>query len=104
MPIDTVLRLSVAKINAVGKLAVGDRLSDLIGQDNVYVYRWVPNYAGDEVRPGDYVLLDPEEGQHYGGPNGKRLIARVPAALLEYQQGNEYKFRGERSKRAYATK
>lgn len=94
----------MAKINAVGKLAVGDRLSDLIGQENVYVYRWAPDYAGDEIRPGDYVLLDPEEGRHYGGPRGKQLIARVPAALLEYQQGNEYKFRGERAKRAYATK
>ena len=88
-------------ISAVGKLGPGERLSDLIGPEAVYVYRWVPDYAGTEIRPGDYVLLDPEEGRHYGGPHGKRLIARVPAKLLEYRQGNEYKFVGERPKRAY---
>ena len=95
--------LGVAKISTVGKLAAGDRLSDLVGSEPVYVYRWVPDYAADEIRPGDYVLLDPEEGRHYGGPRGKLLIARVPTTLLEYQQGDEYKFRGERPKRAYAT-
>lgn len=50
------------------------------------------------------MLLDPEEGRHYGGSRGKQLVVRVPAKLLEYRQGDEYKFVGERSKRAYATR
>lgn len=92
----------MAKISAVGKLAAGELLSDLIGLEHVYVYRWVPDYAADEIRLGDYVLLEPEEGRHYGGPRGKLLTARVSAKLLEYRQGDEYKFVGERPRRAYA--
>lgn len=79
---------------AVGTLAPGDLLSALIGDQNVYAHRWVPDYADPIVRPGDYVLLDPEEGRHYGGRNAKRLTIRVPANLLEYRQGEEYVFRG----------
>ena len=90
--------------SAVGKLAFGERLADLIGQEYVYVYRWVPDYADNVIRPGDYVLLDPDEGRHYGGPNGKRLTARVLSNLLEYRQGDEFLFVGDQSKRAHASR
>ena len=89
--------------SAVGKLAVGDRLSSMIGEEMVYAYRWVPDYADDSVRPGDYVLLDPESGRPYGGPRGKRLTVRVPSGLLEYRQGDEYVYRGDVPKRAHAS-
>jgi hypothetical protein len=88
------------EMSAQGKLGPGELLSDLVGNKNVYVYRWVPDYADDAIRPGDYVLLDPDEGRHYGGRNGKRLTARVSASLLEYQQGDEFIFVGERVRRA----
>lgn len=87
-------------IRAQGKLGPGELLSDLIGTESVYVYRWVPDYADDVIRPGDYILLDPDEGRHYGGRNGKRLTARVSSTLLEYQQGDEYIYIGERARRA----
>lgn len=87
-------------MSAVGKLGPGELLSDLIGKENVYVYRWVPDYAEESIRLGDYVLLDPDEGRHYGGRNGKRLTARVSASLLEYRQGDEFIYKGERSRRA----
>lgn len=87
-------------IDARGQLAFGEFLSDLIGGQMVYVYRWVPDYAPASIRPGDYVLLDPDEGRHYGGRNAKRLTARVSAELLEYRQGNEYLYRGDVPRRA----
>lgn len=82
-------------IDARGELAFGDRLSELIGERMVYIYRWVPSYAESSIRSGDYVLLDPDEGRHYGGRNAKRLTARVSSRVLEYRQGNEYLYRGE---------
>jgi hypothetical protein len=75
---------------AVGKLDPGERLSVLLGDVRVAVYRWVPDYAENFIRDGDYVLLDPEEGRHYGGPRGKMLTAYVRAADLEYRQGDEF--------------
>jgi hypothetical protein len=89
--------------NYEGQLGVGDLLSTILGNERVYVYRWVPDWAGDELRNGDYVLLDPDEGRHYGGPRGHRLTARVSAAELEYQQGNEFKYRG-RTRRVHVTR
>jgi hypothetical protein len=37
--------------SAVGKLGSGERLSDLIGREMTYVYRWVPDYAAALIRP-----------------------------------------------------
>ena len=91
-------------IIAQGKLSPGDLLSDLIGNQQVYIYRWVPDYVDPFIRPGDYVLLDPEEGQHYGGRRAKRLTARVSSSLLEYRQNDEYQYRGLTSRRAYVDK
>lgn len=91
-------------LRAQGRLGPGDRLSGLMGDVAVYVYRWVPDYADDVIRPGDHVLLDPEEGRHYGGPRGKRLTARVLARLLEYRQGDEYVYAGAGPRRAAASR
>ena len=88
------------KVSAIGKLNPGDLLSDLIGDVYVYVYRWVPDYADNVIRPKDYVLLDPKEGQHYGGKRAKRLTARISSKFLEYRQGDEYHYVGGRPKRA----
>ena len=60
----------------------------------------INDIADDTIRPGDYVLLDPDEGRHYGGRNAKRLTARVSASLLEYRQGDEFIFVGDRVRRA----
>jgi len=84
----------------VNVLATGQMLSDKL-PGRIYVYRWVPDYADPTIRPGDYVLLDPEEGRHYGGKKGKRLTARVDTRLLEYRQNDEFVFRGDSPKRAY---
>lgn len=86
----------------VGALAAGELLSKLIGKVSVYVYRWVPDYADSVIRPGDHVLLDPDEGQHYGGKRGRRLTALVPARDLEYRQGDEYAYRGAARRAASA--
>lgn len=75
-------------------------MSTLLGEERVYAYRWVPDYADPVIRPGDYVLLDSESGRHYGGPRGKRLTARVPARALAYRQGDEFIYVGEQPKRA----
>jgi hypothetical protein len=78
----------------VGRLGPGERLSILpeYSGKTVRIYRWVPDYAADCIRQGDYTLLDPEEGRHYGGRKPKRLSAVVPADELEYRQGDEFKW------------
>ncbi len=98
-------KYATASINYViatyqGKLGPGDLLSSFVGKKTVYVYRWVPDYADPVIRPGDYVLLDPNEGRHYGGRKGKRLTARVSTNMLEYRQGDEFIFVGPSPRRA----
>jgi len=77
---------------ADGRLDPGQHLADLpeFKGARVFAYRWVPDYAADTLRPGDYLLLDPEEGRHYGGTRGKRLKAFLPASELEYRQNDEF--------------
>ncbi len=84
------------RFSVQGVLGPGDRLSDLLGDERVAIYRWVPSYADNQIRNGDHVLLEPEEGRHYGGKRGKMLTAFVKASELEYRQGDEYLFRGIR--------
>lgn len=92
---------NIKMINAQGKLNPGDLLSDLIGKEQVYIYRWVPDYADPLIRPGDYVLLDPDEGRHYGCKRPKLLTARVSSTILEYRQNDEYQYLGLTVRRAH---
>ena len=79
------------------RLGPGERLSELIGDVRVSIYRWVRrDYADLLIRPGDYVLLEPDAGRHYGGGAPVCLTAFVKASELEYRQGDEYLYRGAR--------
>lgn len=76
----------------VGELDPGETLDRLVGNRWIWIYRWIPSYADLDLRPGDYVLLHPTEGKHYGGRNAKRITKRVRAKELEHRQGGEYKW------------
>ena len=78
----------------VGTLGVGDRLDQLseYAGRKVTVYRGVPSYADDALRPGDYVMLDREPVVHYSLPRGRVVSSEVDASDLEYRQGDEFRW------------
>jgi len=68
-------------------------LSDVGVSGKVRVWRGVPDYAEDFIRPGDLVTTDPDSARRYA-PRGKLLQADVYSHELLYHQrtGREVEF------------
>lgn len=66
------------------RASFGERLSAAGVTEPVEVWRAVPSYAEDRLRPGDLVSTSPDVG-HYA-PRGKVIHARIRPEDLEYYQ------------------
>jgi len=67
-------------------LGFGEPLSTVGVNGDVRVWRGVPTYAEDTVRPGDLVTTDPDMAWNYASRRGKLIEADIDASLLTYHQ------------------
>jgi len=75
-----------AVLKAAARLDFGEVLSAAGVNGPVRVWRGVPRYAEDHLRPGDLVTIDPEMAWAYASRRGKLIEADVDASLLTYYQ------------------
>lgn len=73
-------------------LTYGDNLASKGIPGTMRVYRGVPDYAEDTLRPNDFVITDPDMAWAYSGNRGKLIAADIPTDKLQFHQANNNRY------------